>query len=265
MSDDDTRRDIDVTNLSLSGSYNYITGGTDNTLTDREIVLAYERKWPGLASNAVENAKFLQRAVRMLAEDGVCQFIDLGAGRPKPDAGTNTHEVVAAVNSECRVVYVEKDPTGHSHARAIWGAQPSTAYIEADIRDADLVLSHPETRRLIDFDEPVALLLASVLHYVGEAPATVAAPYAAAVPPGSFLVVAHMLSDGAPAELLEDLKQLFANVGGIWTRPQIEIEGTFQGWPLEEPGLVDVRDWRQSEPVEPGPVGLVAGVARKPS
>ncbi|TDD97663.1 SAM-dependent methyltransferase [Actinomadura rubrisoli] len=261
---DDPQRDVDPTHISLAGAYNYTTGGDDNTLTDREIVHAYEAKWPGLASNAVANAQFLERVVGFLAERGIRQILDLGAGKPKPVAGGNVHEILGSHAGDARVVYVEKDPTAHSHARAMWGSGQRTGYVEADVRDVDQVLAAAETRRLIDFDEPVGILMLAVLHYVVGDAAGVVTRYADAVPAGSFLAVSHMASDGAPAELLADLEAVYAPAGGVAIRSRDEIAGMFCGWPLEDPGLVEVREWRPVAPMELGPHLLLGGVARKP-
>lgn len=259
----DARRD-DVSHISMAGAYNFTTGGDDNTRRDREIVLACEQKWPGLAAGAIANAQFGQRAVRFLAEQGITQIIDLGAGKPKPDEGANVHEVLAANANDARVVYVERDPAAHAHARAVWGSGDRTAYVAADIRDVDRVLRSPEVQRLIDFDKPVGVLLLAVLHYVVDDAAEVAAQYAAAVPSGSFLAISHQASDGAPPELVADVEAVYAPVGGARFRTAAEIETMFQGWPLVDPGLVEIRDWRPVEPMAHGPHLLLGGVACKP-
>lgn len=259
---DDARRDVDPTRISPAGAYDHIVGGTDNTLTDRQAVDAFTRKWPGVAENAVANARFEQRVVRWLADQGIRQILNLGAGKPKP--GSNVHEILGWATGDGRVVYVEKDPTAHAHARAIWGAGPGTAYIEADVADSDHVLGEIRDRGLLDLAEPVGILLLAVLPYIPADPAAVVAPYATAVEPGSLLGITHMASDGAPPEMLTDLAEVFAPAGGIFVRPRSEIEPAWQGWPLVEPGLVDVRAWRPDVAEPEGPLPMLAGVARKP-
>lgn len=260
--DDDARRDVNPRQVSLAGVYDFSAGGDDNTRTDRLTVLRFEEKWPGIASNAVANALFLQRVVRFFAEQGIRQIIDLGAGKPKQQPGSNVHEILGEGG---RVVYVEKDPTAHAHARAIWGRQPGTGYVEADLSDVDQVLRSPEVERLIDFDQPVGLLMLASLHYVLGDVAPVVARYADAVPAGSMMAISHMTSDGAPEELLADLHAVYAPAGGAAIRPTAEIEDLFCGWPLVEPGLVEVRDWRPEEDMQRGPHQLLGGVAVKPA
>jgi hypothetical protein len=261
--DDDARRDVDPTRISLAGAYDFSAGGDDNTRTDRLAVLRFEEKWPGIASNAVANAKFLQRVVRYMAEQGIRQILDLGAGKPKSQPGSNVHEILTETTGHGRVVYVEKDPTAHAHARAIWGRQPGTGYVEADLSDVDHVLNAPETRRLIDFEQPVGLLMLASLHYILGDVQPAVARYADAVPAGSMMAISHMCSDGAPAELIADLQAVYEPAGGAAIRSRDTIEGLFCGWPLVEPGLVEARDWRPEESAEYGPIALVGGVARK--
>lgn len=42
----------------------------------------------------------------------------------------------------------------------------STRIVLADLRDPERILAHPKTRELIDFREPVALLLVAILHFI---------------------------------------------------------------------------------------------------
>uniref|UniRef100_UPI0018D07619 SAM-dependent methyltransferase n=1 Tax=Sciscionella sediminilitoris TaxID=1445613 RepID=UPI0018D07619 len=63
---------------------------------------------------AVENRHFLRRAVRFAAEQGIRQFLDLGAGIPNVNP---THEVARAVNPDTKVVYVDSEPVAVIEAR----------------------------------------------------------------------------------------------------------------------------------------------------
>jgi hypothetical protein len=82
-------------------------------------VLSFEEKWPRIAPNAVANAHFLQRVVRYMAGRGIRQILDLGAGKPRTQAGNNVHEILGETTGDGSVVYVGKDPRAHPHARAI--------------------------------------------------------------------------------------------------------------------------------------------------
>jgi hypothetical protein len=62
---------------------------------------------PYIPAAARANRGFLQRAVSIVAEAGVKQFIDIGSGLPTME---NTHEVAHAADPGIRVAYVDNDP-----------------------------------------------------------------------------------------------------------------------------------------------------------
>ena len=67
-----------------------------------------------------------------------------------------------------RVVYADNDPLVLAHARALLTSSPEgrTAYIQADLRDPQSILSDPAVREVLDFGQPVALMLVAILHFV---------------------------------------------------------------------------------------------------
>jgi SAM-dependent methyltransferase len=125
----------------------------------------------------------------------VRQFLDLGSGIPT--VGT-VHELAQADDPEAQVVYVDVDPVAVEHARAILAGNPRTGVIRADLRHPDLVLAHRHLHRLLDLDQPVAVLMVAVLHFIPDAddPARAGAAYRDALTAGSYLVVARATADG---------------------------------------------------------------------
>src|SRR5262249_32569801 len=134
---------------SPAGVYDYALGGRAYTEADRAYVEQVKQFIPDIILGAWANRGFLQRAVKRMAGDwGIQQFLDLGSGLPTQ---RNTHEIVSEAGVDGRVVYVDNDPQVITRSRAMLGAVPGAAAIEADIRNVDQVLAHPETGRLIDF------------------------------------------------------------------------------------------------------------------
>lgn len=247
---------------SNAGLYDAAQGGGDHYGPERAAVRAFTQKWgPGLAGNAIGNRAFLGRAVETVAESGIRQFLDLGCG---PAAAENVHDIAQVHHPDVRVVYVDNDPTVLAHWQAITPGNQNITYLEADIRDAEKILSHPDTERLIDWSEPVAVLAVTTPHYLadGDDPAGVLGRYVRDAAPGSHLAISHISSDGADPGLIADLEALY--VGGMHARDIAAIRRMFQGWELLEPGeLVDVRDWRNGGQ-ERSPLPLLCGVAVKP-
>src|SRR5262249_15351288 len=142
---------------------------------------------------------FVRRAVNHLAgEAGIGQFLDIGTGLPTAE---NVHEIAQRIAPSSRIVYVDNDPIVLTHARALLtsGPQGSTDYLDADLRDPDTILR--EAARTLDFDRPIGLVLAAILHFVEDAEAyNVVARLVDAMAPGSHLVVSHLTYDLDPED-----------------------------------------------------------------
>src|ERR1700727_3268210 len=146
--------------------YDALIGGTSNFAVDRETVERVLQRSPNARVAPRENRAFLGRAVRFLtAEAGLRQFLDIGTGLPTAD---NVHDVAQAIEPSSRIVYVDNDPLVLVHARALLTSAPQgrTAYIQEDLRNPAAILAHPVTREVLDFSQPVALILAGVLPFV---------------------------------------------------------------------------------------------------
>jgi len=250
--------------------YNYWLGGKDHFAADRESGDAIAEAFPVVVELARANRAFLRRAVRFLAEAGVRQFLDIGTGLPAPD---NTHEVAQRVAPESRVVYVDNDPIVMTHARALMQGDPRgrTAYLEADVRDPAAILRNPILRDTLDLNQPVALLLVAVLHFLHDDDQTagVVAQLLDPLPPGSYLVMTHGTMDfSTPAGVAAYEKMFAAGGTDVRARPRATVEGYFSGLQILEPGIVPVSDWRAEDPAADRPVsedlGIYGVVGRKP-
>jgi SAM-dependent methyltransferase len=260
---------FDTSVAHIARVYNYWLGGKDHYAADREAGDEAIRTYPGMRLSARANRAFLRRTVRFLAaEEGIRQFIDIGTGLP---SANNTHEVAQATAPESRIVYVDNDPIVLTHARALLTSGPrgATGYLDADARDTGKILA--EATRLLDFDQPVAVMLVAVLHCISDEddPWQVVAELMQAVVPGSFLVISHPPSDmhkAAPgaADAAVKLSQLMAQ--RVTVRSRAQVSRFFDGLDLVDPGVVPVQQWRPDSEVDAEERAAVwGGVARKPS
>ena len=242
--------------------YDYYLGGKDNFPADRRAADELLAVAPQTRVGAHENRAFLQRAVRFLAaEAGIRQFLDIGTGLPTQG---NVHEVAQSIAPESRVVYVDNDPIVHAHANALLRDR-HTASILADLRDPEAILGHPDTRRLIDFDQPMAILLLAVLHFIRdqEDPAGIVARLRAAMAPGSYLVVSHGTGDLYPREIGDQAKRTYDRASApLVLRTRVEIAALLDGLELVDPGMVQMSLWRGGDDL-PSSRGLFGGVGRK--
>ncbi|QLY27639.1 SAM-dependent methyltransferase [Nocardia huaxiensis] len=258
---------VDMTQASPARMYDALLGGSHNFEIDRRAAEMGKSLVPDLPRVALSNRAFLRRAVRFLADAGVRQFLDVGSGIPT--AG-NVHEVAQEIDPSIRVLYVDIDPVAVAHARAILAGNDRATAVEADLRKPADLLERVRETGLIDFEQPVGVLMFAVLHLLGDEdrPGEVVSALHAAVPSGSWLALSHLTSSTRP----EDAAKLGANAAneskiGIHFRAQDAITAFFDGWDLVEPGVVELPSWRpetgdDTYETQGRSLGL-AGVARK--
>jgi hypothetical protein len=271
VGDDRTAR-VDTSVPSPARIYDYFLGGKDNYPADREVAEQVLAIAPVTRAVVRDNRAFLRRVVRFLArEAGVRQFVDLGSGLPTQG---NVHEVAQAIAPDSRVVYVDNDAMVVSHGRALL-AGDSTVAIQADLREPETVLGNPEVRRLIDFDQPVALLLVAILHFIpdDQDPLGIVARFRDGLPAGSHLAISHGtrdvpvrpdLSAEAMAEMGAKVERLYRQTTAFMvTRTRAQVERFFDGFDLVDPGVVEIQRWRPEGPTSTLPGGFHGGVGRK--
>ncbi|WP_405139964.1 SAM-dependent methyltransferase [Sphaerisporangium sp. NBC_01403] len=256
MSDDEgqSRRDqlppeIDTSKPSIARVYDFMIGGTNNFAVDRQFGEMALRIAPDGKTAGIASRRFLRRVVRYLTADaGIRQFLDLGSGLPTQG---NVHEIAQEIDPMARVVYVDNDPMVLAHGRQLLADNGTTTVIQADVREPESIIDHPQVRHLIDFTEPVGLLLFSILHHFHdeEGPGSVAAAFREVLPSGSYMAIAHFFNPGdehpdASRQALVGEKVFNENLGtGRW-RTREEILGYFGDMEFVEPGLVPLSEWR---------------------
>jgi hypothetical protein len=257
--------EIDTSRPHPARMYDHYLGGKDNYPVDRDAVAKVLQRAPEVRDIARANRAFLQRTVRYLAgEEGIRQFLDVGTGIPTVG---NVHEVAGEVAPDARVVYVDNDPIVNTHANALLGGHNTTGIVLADLRDPAAILDHPTTRGLLDFSQPVALLLIAILHFVADEdkPAEILSVLRGALPPGSFIAISHVTKDfrSQAAEGVADVYNTRATAP-LALRSHLEISSFFEGCRLVEPGLVQVPLWRPDGPLPRNldKLWMYGGVAR---
>ena len=258
---------------SPAGMYDYFLGGTTNSPIDRAAAEQVKSFMPEVVDAAWANRGFLQRAVkRMASEWGIRQFIDIGSGLPTQ---RNTHEAAAEVAAGCHVLYADNDPHVYERGSQILAEVPDTDMIMADLRAPEQVLGHPRTRELIDFGQPVGLLMVAVTHFVQdqEDPWGMVARYGDAVVPGSVLALSAVTSDHQDRPAGAGAGRIYsASSNPPVARTRDEIRRFFTGWeivpPYEgaEPDVIYVGQWGAEDPALADSEGsriFYAGVARR--
>ncbi|WP_280295141.1 SAM-dependent methyltransferase [Nocardia abscessus] len=246
--------------------WNYWIGGKDHYEIDRLVGDACIEIHPDITTIATQARQFLVRAVHYLAADrGIRQFVDIGCGLP---AARNTHEIAQCVAPEATVVYVDNDALVLTHARALLTSttpEGTTDYIDADLRRPERIIEQAEM--VLDFREPVAVLLMGVLgHVTGhDELLRIVRTLMEAMPSGSFLALWHGTDDSRRYRAMCDI---YAQSGAapLVARPRGRIEAAFEGLEMVEPGFVPITRWRtpETDVGEVRPVSAYGAVARKP-
>ncbi|MBR8643111.1 SAM-dependent methyltransferase [Streptomyces tuirus] len=239
------QRRIDSSKAHPARVYDVFLGGKDHYPADRDAAAAALAANPRGYLDVRHNRDFLRRAVASLVEqDGIRQFLDIGTGLPTAE---NVHQIAQRIAPESRVVYVDNDPVVLAHARALLTSGPEgrTDYVDADLREPARILE--QAAKTLDFDQPVALCLVAILHFVADDEAyPLVRELLDALPVGSRLVLSHLTDDLNP-ENIRAVQRTYTERGFTFVlRSRADVERFFEGNQLEiaDPGVVPAHRWR---------------------
>jgi O-methyltransferase involved in polyketide biosynthesis len=222
--------------------YDYLLGGKDNFEVDRMMAANLVEILPPLPQMLWENRRFVARAVTWVANQGVSQFIDLGAGFPtKP----SVHEAVRAVNASAQVAYVDYDPVVVSHLNGLVASHDDRVIvIPGDVRDPEAVIAAIRGSS-IDLGAPVCVIIALVLHFIDAETATrLAQQYKAALASGSYLIVTIGRGEGEVADRFNASYNAKISGARLYNHSVAEFSSFFSGLEVIPPGFTDAQLWQ---------------------
>jgi hypothetical protein len=261
---------VDTSKANIARVYDYWLGGSHNFQADQDAARTLIAMEPNVREIVRANRAFLGRAVRFLArEAGIRQFLDIGSGIPTSQP---VHQTAREAGPGSRVVYVDNDEVAVAHSRLLLDDNPDATVIQADLREPAKILADPETQLLIDFTQPVGLLLMAVLHFIpGEDEvAQIMTTLREALVPGSYLVICHSCRDAKP-EMADSAVSVYNSrvAAQAALRSRDEIRDLFAGFSLVDPGLVWIPEWRPDSPTDvpedPQQYWGLVGVGRRES
>jgi len=254
--------DFDPRTPSIARVYDFLLDGKDNFAVDRDVALKLLAVAPIAADVMRENRQFLARATRWAAENGISQFIDLGCGMPTVP---NTHQTAQAVTPGAHVAYVDIDAVVLAHLRALAAqGNPDVTVIDGDVREVAAILDAIGPG--IDLTRPACLSMGALLHFFPPDDARdLVARYAAALAPGSYVVLSVGRADG-DEESRGFGTYSSAGAAQVYNHSVAEFTGFFGPLTLVPPGVIDAREWHpdddQPVPPPPRPGQALVGVAR---
>ncbi len=258
---------VDVDQPSVARIYDYLLGGGHNFAADRALAEQAVTAMPGGRDAVRLNRAFLRRAVLSLMSWGVRQFLDLGSGIPTVG---NVHEIAQQADERARVVYVDRDAVAAAHSHMLLEGNERATMIHGDLCEPESILEAPEAHHMLDFDEPVGMLMVAMLHWVPDErrPADIVAAYRDRLAAGSYLALSHLTADIHPAETVAAVEVFKDSPEPLYPRSREEVTALFAGFDLVEPGIMSTALWRPDAPDGLGADAehsdVYAGVGRKP-
>lgn len=257
---------IDTGKANIARVYDYWLGGTNNFRADQDAARAMLAVDPDLRAAVRANRSFLGRAVRYLTRAGIRQFLDIGSGIP---TARNVHEVAHETAPDARVIYADVDDVAVAHSRLLLRGDPNAAIIQADLHQPEKILADPTVQLMLDFTQPVAVLLVAILHFIPDEddPWRMVATLRDALAPGSCLVICHGCRDAKP-HLADAFGKAYESkvASRAAIRPRQDIRRFFDGFTLIDPGLVYLPEWRPDDgadvPDDPGKFWGLVGVGQ---
>lgn len=261
-------KDLELDKPNPARMYDYVLGGELNYAMDRQLVDDLLSEMPRARDTALLNRYWLRRAVRYGARQGIRQFLDLGSGMPTVG---QVHEIAQEIEPESKVVYVDNERIAVAHSAIVLEGNDRAEMIGADAERVDEVLGHPTTRRLLDFDEPVMVLMSALVHYFPPQERDAAAMitrYRNALAPGSYLALSSFTGDQQDEEMFRAVELSKGTSEPIHLRSREEVRELMAGFELVEPGIVFTPEWHPDSPEDVGGTpelsGVLAVVGRKP-
>lgn len=225
---------------NIARVYDYWLGGDFWYEADRILAENMMRIEPNTQQICRDNRGFLTRSITWAAWQGIGQFLDLGAGLPTIE---NTHETAREIQPDARVLYVDFDEAVLAHSRALLDRDGVTgvAAASADLRDPAAVLALPQAR-LIDFSEPVCLIMAAVVQFMSPDQAReVIGGYLPHLAPGSCVLITTGHTDDD--EAFERVRAGYT-AGVLCNHSHRDMESFLAGLEIVPPGVVPARQWR---------------------
>lgn len=261
-------------NPSVARVYDWYLNGGHHWEVDRQLGKRVESILPDVKMYALENRRFLQRAVAHFARQGVTQFVDIGSGLPSRG---NVHEIAEHhLPGQARVVYIDKEPVACAHGTLILeqtGDPTRHQALEANLLEPEQLWQRVLDTGVINPERPIALLIVAVLHFVKDTadPDAAVAYLRDRLPPGSFIALSHFTGDDCVTDeevqahnTLVEFYERSSDPGQLRSRD--EFTRFFGGLPLIDPGIVYTPQWRpdpSSAAIDrPSAARILAGAAQ---
>ncbi|AUI58995.1 SAM-dependent methyltransferase [Amycolatopsis sp. BJA-103] len=227
-------------------------------LVDRALAARIDADVPGYTWCLAAQRLFLDKALKVAAKDtGIDQFVVLRAGLPLgPDEHTEHTLAQAHIDAPTTVLVARENiPFAQQVLVLERQEQQRAAAVLAAVHDVHRPLHavHKPGNWSLDLGKAVGLtMIGDPSHWPGDVTALIRA-YHHELPVGSVIIVSALGSASAgtaAAAALDDLARYLAKTPEPTVTPRSlpEVEGWFEGWQLESPGVAPVSHWAGPPP-----------------
>ncbi|QLY28964.1 SAM-dependent methyltransferase [Nocardia huaxiensis] len=241
---------------------NHLLGGKDAFGVDQKLADDMMSLAPDTKTMAWFSRQFLTGSARLAAQNGVRQFLDMGAGMP---IEPTVHDTVQAIHPDGRVAYVDHDPVVVTHWEGLYSGIPGVAAILGDLCDPDAILDEAQERALVNFAEPVAVLLVGVLPFIADAddPAWIVSRLRDRMAPGSYIAITQSSLTSDPEFIRQVTAATSVSAHPIVWRSAEQVSEFLAGFEVLEPGVTTIQDWLAPDLPQTGLV-TYGVIGRKP-
>jgi hypothetical protein len=252
---------------SVDRAYDYLLQGGHSFPADRQLAEQIMTMLPGTEQIVLMARALLRRVVLFMISAGVRQFLNIGSGVPSVG---NAHEIAQRANPEARIVYVDSNPVAVANTNQLLAGNSQAVAIQGDLAEPDGILGHQDARRVLDFTQPIGLLLLRALNLISDDrnPNRLLAHYRQALASGSYFALSSVAAEAQPAEIKAVLDMIKGTPNEFYPRTRERFTSFFEGLDLVEPGVVPFPLWRPDSHADfadgPERDQLLIGVGRKP-
>ncbi|GLY71549.1 hypothetical protein Atai01_81680 [Amycolatopsis taiwanensis] len=263
----DRRDELELDKPNSARVYDYLIGGKLNYAVDRHFADRVMAQLPNVRDICLLNRYWLRRVVRFGIEQGIRQFLDIGSGMPTVG---HVHEVAQKADPTARVLYVDNEPIAVAHSEIVLQGNDRAVMLDADGEQPEEIFDHPVTRRLLNLDEPMMVIIAAFVHFIPDErrPKALIDRYRDLIAPGSYLALSSDTGDQQSDEVLQAIELYNKTVSPLHLRSRDELAELMAGFDLVDPGIVFTPEWRPTNPADVGEnperASILAVVGRKP-
>jgi len=217
---------IESSKPSVGRIYDYVLGGHHNFEVDREAARQILKVFPSYPTWARLNRWFLQMIGGRWAAEAQSNILDIGSGLP-----TQGHFHECAPNS--LVLYTDYDAVTATYGREVLGDNPSTSYLQADVRDITTILAAAD--QFFGGQRKIAVGCIGIAYFIDDDDlARIMRELYDWAAPGSVMALSFISVDLTNPRAHEILDMYKRNATAVYMRDEAQVRQLVAPWQIQE-------------------------------